>query len=144
MTKPCDVRATADRINDLKSRIHTPVVTLPEPRAQVSNILISLSMSTKHHGYNYLREAVPMIARDPDQAITKELYPAVAAICNRNSRQIERAIRTAIEKAWLKRDDRIWKMYFPPGPDGVIPKPSNAVFISRLAEAIAFRQEENP
>lgn len=141
LTKPCDIRATADRINDLRQRIHTPMVTLPEPRAQTSNILTALSMPSKLDGFKYLREAVPILARNPNQAITKELYPAVAAIFNRNSKQIERSIRSAIEKAWLKRDDRIWKMYFPPDPDGNIPKPSNATFITCLANSISFCRE---
>lgn len=141
MVKPCDIRATADRIQDLTQRIHQPQITHPNPRTQVSNLLIALGILTKLRGYAYLREAILMIAQDPDQPITKVLYPAVGKICGSTKGQVERSIRSAIEKAWLNRDDRVWQMYFPPGSDGIIPKPSNAVFISRIAESLSLQQE---
>lgn len=144
MTKPCDIRATADRISDLTQRIHHPLISTPNPRNQVSNLLISLGIPTKLRGYAYLREAILLMARDPDQMITKVLYPAVGTICGSNKDQVERSIRSAIEKAWLNRDDRIWQLYFPPGADGIIPKPSNALFISRLADSLALQQDVQP
>ncbi len=140
MVKPCDLRATADRINDLTQRLQQPIVSHPDPRTQVSNLLVNLGISTKLRGYAYLREAVLLMARDPEQSITKILYPAVGNICSCNRQQVERSIRSAIEKAWLHRDNRIWQLYFPPGSDGVIPRPSNAVFISRLADCLRLQQ----
>lgn len=141
MIKPCDLRATADRIQDLTQRIHPPLVSRPDPRAYVSNLLVTLGIPTNRRGYTYLREAILLMAQDPDQTVTKVLYPAVGNLCRGNKEQVERSIRTAIEKAWLNRDDRVWQLYFPPGADGIIPKPSNAAFISRLADALNLQQE---
>jgi len=141
MSKPCDIQATADRIGDLTQRIRKPLVSIPDPRTRISNTLVSLGIPTKLRGYTYLREAILLMSRDPDQAITKVLYPAVGNICGSNKDQVERSIRSAIEKAWLNRDDRVWQLYFPPGPDGIIPKPSNAVFISRLADHLILQQD---
>lgn len=141
LVKPCDIRATVSRINDLSQRLHPPQISHPDPRTQVSNLLITLGISTKLRGYAYLRESILIFSRDPDQSVTKILYPAVGSLCGSNREQVERSIRSAIEKAWLNRDDRVWQLYFPPGSDGVTPRPSNAVFISRLAESLTLQQE---
>ena len=93
-------------------------------------------------GYTYLRESIPIYAKDPQQAITKELYPAVAKLCGSSVDQVERAMRTAIERAWKRRDDQIWRLYFTPQSDGSIKKPSNSEFISRLADLLIRQYQE--
>lgn len=138
MRKPCDIPATVARIGDLSQRLLPPVLTLPDPRTNVSNLLLSLGIPTKLHGYNYLREAILLMAKQPGQSITKELYPQVAALCDCEPKHVERSSRSAIHAAWNNRDDRIWKLYFPPGPDGVIPRPSNGGFITRLADSLGL------
>ena len=141
MRKPCDIPATAARIGDLSRQIRTPLVTPPDPQTQVTNLLLSLSVPSKLRGYAYLREAIPMMLKDPDQPITKVLYPAVGAIFGCKGTHVERSIRSAIETAWKQRDDRVWQRYFRVGSDGVIPRPSNAAFISRLADALRLSQD---
>lgn len=141
MRKPCDIAATVARITDLSRRLRPPLVTPPDHRTHVSNLLISLGIPTKLRGYAYLREAVLLMAKKPDQSITKELYPAVAALCGCQSTHVERSIRNAIETAWMHRDDRLWQLHFLPAPDGVIPRPSNAEFISRLADTLRLNQD---
>lgn len=136
MRKPCDIRATVARISDLSQRLLPPLITQPDPRTHVSNLLVSLGIPTKLHGYAYLREAILLMAKDPGQSITKELYPRVSALCRCEPKHVERSSRNAIESAWAHRDDRIWQLYFPPGPDGIIPRPSNGAFISRLADCL--------
>lgn len=141
MRKPCDIPATAARIGDLSRQLHAPAVTRPDPQTNVSNMLLALGIPTKLRGYAYLREAVVLMARNPDQPITKELYPAVASLCGCKHTHVERSIRSAIETAWLHRDDRIWQMYFHPGADGIILRPSNAAFITRLADALRLNPD---
>lgn len=133
MIKPCDVRATVARIRDLSCRLNVPQVTRPDPRSCASNILLTLGVPTKLNGYGYLREAIPLMAKDPGQSITKELYPAVAKLYRCEPKNVERSIRSAIDSAWKKRDERIWGMYFSPNTSGIIQRPTNAEFISRLA-----------
>lgn len=141
MIKPCDIRGTVARINDLSQHVRQPAISSPDSRTCVSNLLVALGVPTKLRGYPYLREAILLMAQNRDQSVTKVLYPTVAAACGDRGKNIERSIRTAIEKAWLRRDDRIWQMYFPPGSDGIIPRPSNAAFISRLADSLLLQQE---
>lgn len=138
MLKPCDVRATVARLSDLTQRLKQPLFTQPDPRTAVSNLLLSLGVPTKLRGYAYLREAVLERMRDPAQSTTKELYPAVAALCCATPIQVERSIRSAIAAAWVRRDEQLWRMYFQPDADGSLPRPTNAAFISRLADSISL------
>lgn len=138
--KPCDVRATADRLQDLSRRIHRSDDCAPDPRTHVSNMLIALGVPTKLHGYVYLREAVLLKADSPLQSITKELYPSVAKICGNTAAHVERSIRTAITTAWENRDEQVWYNYFPPDTGAVLRKPTNGHFISGLADRVQLDQ----
>ena len=142
MMKPCDVHATAARISDLSRRIRPPVLSRPDPRTQVSNLLLTLGIPTKLRGYAYLREAILLMASAPGQSITKELYPAVAAACNCKKDHVERSIRSAIQIAWKNRDEQVWGIYFRPEADGTIPRPSNGTFITRLADSLRLSNSE--
>lgn len=136
MVKPCDVKITAQRIRDLTEHIREPMVVRPDPRTAVSNVLLTLGISTKLHGYAYLREAILEMMNCPGQSMTKELYPAVGKICGVNKNQVERSIRSAIGKAWVNRDETFWRMYFQSASEGKLERPSNAVFISAVADRL--------
>ena len=139
MKKPCDLRATVARLSDLRQRICQSPSDAADPRVHVSNLLVALGVSTKWKGYNCLREAILLMAQERDQSMTKELYPAVAKICGGDPKSVEHTCRIAIEKAWAKRDHKLWQLYFPTdGTDGA-KRPSNRAFISRLADAVRLR-----
>lgn len=136
MVKPCDPAAVATRVADMTQRIRLPLFAHPEPRAQVSNMLLSLGVPTKLRGYGYLREAVLLMAKQPAQSITKELYPAVAAGCGATAAQIERSIRSAVKNSWQRQDDTTWQMYFPTGDAGNHRPPTNSEMITCLADRL--------
>ena len=141
MRRPCDVPSTVARIRDLSCRLKPPLIAQPDPMSQVSNLLLSLGFATRLNGYALVREAILIKALNPRYAITKELYPAVAAACRCDKDHVERSIRSAINNAWKRRDDQVWQNYFYPGPDGQIPRPTNGAFITRLAESLRLSQE---
>lgn len=141
MVKPCDIRATAMRIADLSQHLKPPTVSQPDSRTAVSNILLMLNMPTKLKGFAGTREAVLEFVRDPAQQITKELYPKVAKLYDGNARQVERTIRSAINAAWERRDEQVWRMYFPPDRNGVLRRPSNGAFITGIANHIQMNLE---
>lgn len=141
MLKPCNIRAITTRLEDLVNSRQPRELVRPDPRVTVANLLLVLGIGTNRKGYNCLREAIPIYARDTHQSITKELYPAVAKACNAGPVQVERSMRVAIEKAWLNRDDQIWRLYFSPRADGTIHKPTNSEFISRLADYLILKQD---
>lgn len=136
MRKPCDVQATTARVADLSRRLHAPV-RRQDARAFVCAMLLSLGISTKHDGYLYLQEAILRMADAPEQSITKELYPAVAAVCACNGKLVERSIRSALDVAWKRRESGVWQQYFPSSPK----RPTNAEFISRLAESLRLSRK---
>lgn len=143
MVKPCDIKATVSRLNDLVGRIREPVYSRQDPRSQVSNMLLSLGVPAKLKGYHYLREAILLVMRQPDQSITKELYPAVGAACNAAAEHVERSSRNAIMTAWNRRDVLIWRLYFPAAGSEGDRRPTNTEFITRLADALRINGEEN-
>ena len=105
--------------------------------AQVVHHLRLLGIPTHLDGYRQLCLALPEYAANPQQRLTKELYPAVAALCQCvDGRSVEHSIRKAIRSAWLHRDNAIWRKYFPMGSGGSIPCPTNKAFICRLAELL--------
>ena len=134
--KPCSIEAIASRIRDLSQRLKSQEPR-KDPVSYISSLLLSLDISTKHNGFTYLREAILLMAKDPAQSVTKMLYPEVARICGCHKENVERSIRTALDKAWDKRDPEKWQAYFPNARQ----RPSNAVFISRLAEAFLLDEE---
>ena len=141
MVKPCDVRATVSRLTDICRRVHPPVAVGPDSRAFVSNLLLSLGFATKLKGYGYLREAIVLMAENPNQSITKELYPAVAAVYKKenvriDSSLVERAIRNAIESAWERRNDELWRQYFAADNGGAMRRPSNGTLITRISDIL--------
>ena len=136
MTKPCDVKAVAARLKDLADQMDPAEIAAPDLRTVVSNILLELGFSTKLQGYGYLREAILEMTENPGQSVTKILYPAVGKICAATSIQVERSIRSAINKAWDQRNEALWRLYFPVSADGTVQHPSNAVFIATIADRI--------
>ena len=137
MVKPCDVEAATSRLLELTERLEGPCLTRPDLRTEVSNMLLTLGIATNLRGYSYLRDAILAEIRQPGQQLTKALYPDVGKPYGASGAQVERSIRDAVGKAWLRRNDAVWGQYFPMDASGEIPKPSNAVFICTLSNYIA-------
>lgn len=139
MLKPCQMQALDVRITDFLAQMQEAMPQPPSGDALVANVLMSLGFLPKLDGYSYLVEAIPLYARDPSQAITKELYAAVGAQRRKEASLVERSIRSAIEKAWRDGDKQVWGQYFRCAPDGTVPRPSNGAFIARMAQLLAAR-----
>ncbi len=133
MRKPASLDAVAERLTELNTPVHP---LLPDARTYLSDLLRSLHLSPKHHGFNYLREAIQLRLQNPSDPVTKVLYPAVAEIFGCTGRQVERSIRSALSAAWSHQEDGVWLRYFPAWTK----RPSNAAFISRMAEELYAAQ----
>lgn len=135
--KPCDVQAIAARIDDLSKMLHPPVPKQND-RELVSDLLLSLGLVPKYDGYDYLLEAILRLDREPGQAFTKVLYPAVGKQFCCSGSQVERSIRNALDAAWKRRDDAIWQQYFPPSGR----RPTASAAITRLTEVLGQWKSE--
>lgn len=101
-------------------------------RSAVKCILIQLYVPTDSIGYRCLVITIPMYHDDPEQSLTKEIYPAVAKCLNCFSwKKVEKNIRDAISVAWHDRDIAVWQRFFPKER-----RPSNGEFISRISEIL--------
>lgn len=98
-------------------------------------VLFELGIDTDILGFEYLKRAIGLCCTAPGQMVMNEVYPSVGKMFDAkpNKHQVEQTIRTAITKAWKDRDDQVWRIFFPPDKNGVIQKPSNGEFITRIA-----------
>ncbi len=138
LPKPCQLEALTGHIRDLSARREPAEITQADLRSASANLLLHMGFSSKLDGFSYLQVALPVYAEDMSQAITKELYDAVGKMFNKDQKQVERSIRNAIEIAWRNRDDTLWREYFPTPPGMPVPKPTNGVFISRMATQLTW------
>ena len=124
--KPSSVCVILSRVYDL---IHYGQ-QMPE---DITSQLITLGFRMNLAGAKALCHAIRLMRENPDQSLTKELYPNVARICGTTQQGVERAIRSAIHDAWLHRDESLWRAYFSVTRQGVIKLPTNGDFITRMA-----------
>lgn len=142
MRKPCPVSTVSQRVDDIAHFLKAGRDTSRGSRTQVSDTLLRMGFPSKLRGYGYLREAVLIMAKDPGQSITKELYPAVATQCGASPTQIERSIRNAICTAWQQRDQKVWKTVFPTQGTAAV-RPTNAALICALADRLSLLTPEH-
>lgn len=140
--KPCKVDILAERILDLTEADEPQLLMRFKPRSTVATMLMDLNIPSKRRGFAYLELGIRLYLENPGQALTKTIYPDVAKEFYTQSEAVERAIRQVIHESWDKRNDKMWRMYFCPGREGIIPRPTNAEFISRLAERYKQGLEE--
>lgn len=143
LTKPCAPEALRARVEDFITQLQDAPPQIQQENRLVSQMLLQLHFAPKLGGYSYLCDAIPLYAQDPSQAITKELYVAVGQKHGKDAALVERAIRNAIDKAWREGDPAAWRRYFPCGPDGTVPRPSNGSFITRMAQLCAHPIAQN-
>lgn len=128
--KPCSISSVAMRIEDMAE--HSGDI-----RERTAIILHTLGFSARQNGTKCLPVAFSLYARNPSQALTKELYPAVGKLCDpmATGKKVEKDIRYAIKTAWEIRDPEVWQAYFPQNK-----RPSNGEFLWEIAKAVGIRR----
>lgn len=134
MRRPCGIESVVMRLDDLCSRRGRQAGL-----AFVEDHLRSLEFNQPLLGSRMLPLTVVLFARDPDQSITKEVYPEVARQWGQGAawRKVEKDIRYAIDTAWANGNKEAWAQHL-----RLDHKPSNKEFIARMAELLnAWRTE---
>lgn len=139
--KPCKADILAERIEDMLLEEEPQWIMRLQPRTTVASMLMELNIPSKRRGFTYLEKSIRQYLKQPGQALTKNIYPNVAQAHFTQPEAVERAIRQVVHESWAKRNDKVWRAYFSPGREGIIPRPTNAEFISRLAERYRENQE---
>jgi len=138
--KPCDTAAAAERVHELAVLGKRQITNLVQLRRHVTDVLIQLGISARLQGFDYIREGLIIEVKNPGQRLTKQIYPQIAKICDCDSvEQVERSVRTAIQKAWMNRNEEKWCRYFPLSADGTVKRPTNGDFIKYLAVSLDVR-----
>ena len=111
---------------------------------EVTHLLHDLGVPPHIKGYQYLKDAVMMVVEAPDviNAVTKTLYPTIAAMNNTSSSRVERAIRHAISVTWLRGNTRLMNDMFSYTIRSGAGNPTNSEFVALLAEKIRLSQKK--
>lgn len=103
MVKPADPAILASRIRDSLrvSRLGSQPSPFRDPGDAIGPMLTTFGVAPGTVGYRYLHFAIELAARMENLSgrITTELYPAVARAFHTDQRNVERAIRHAIQTA---------------------------------------------
>lgn len=129
MRMPCSLRAVADRFRDMMKN-HENMQN--DEQKTTANHLQKLGILSSDGGGKQLRVAIPLLAQDPKQKLSCELYPVVASICGSTAYAVERKISRTIQEAWSNREPAAWEEYFPCRKR----YPSNKDFMTTLAKKL--------
>lgn len=107
----------------------------------VTKLIREIGIPAHIKGYQYIREGIMMAVKDPDilNFITKYLYPMIAKKYHTTTSSVERAIRHAIEVAWIRGKLDALEDLFGYNVNSGKGKPTNSEFIALIADK--FRLE---
>ena len=109
---------------------------------KISKLLHDLGVPSHIKGYQYIRESISLLYKDPKiKGITKELYPMVAKSYDTTSSRVERAIRHAIEVSWARGDYDLMEDLFGHSVDYDRAKPTNSEFIATITDKLKLDKE---
>ena len=140
--KPYDMNSLKNKIieiyNSQKNKEELIELSDKGIQIEVTNLLHSLGIPSHIKGYQYIRTAILMVYDNPGfiGGITKQLYPDISIRFNTSIQRVERAIRHAIEVAWLRGDIDLMEEIFGHSVDIDRAKPTNSEFIVTIADKL--------
>ena len=116
----------------------------PNLDGEITDILHEVGVPAHIKGYLYLREAITMVYHNIDilGGITKILYPDVAKKFSTTSSRVERAIRHAIEIAWVRGNVEAISEIFSYTISYNKSKPTNSEFIAMIADRLRLNHSK--
>ena len=160
MIKPFDNNNLLQMINELrnnKSRTNTPLDTRRAVSArsnepfdidtEIATVLHDIGVPAHVRGYQYIREAITLVFNDVEilNSITKGLYPTIAVKYKTTASRVERAIRHAIEIAWVRGNVETITSIFSYTISYNKSKPTNSEFIAMISDnlRLAYKRKTN-
>jgi hypothetical protein len=137
---PCENGVLLETV--LKAAEH-PLPALALPRAEqrlaiAESLLNRLAVPPRLKGRRYMLIASAALACSPalGASYRERLYPYVAGLCDTTPQAVERAVRTAVESAWLQGSLEGIQALFGLSVDAERGKPTNAEFLAMMAQHI--------
>lgn len=150
--KPFNNEMVLNKVREMKKSSETAKLKLTKHPAgekynyenlenDVTDIIHEVGVPAHIKGYQYLRDAILMVIKDPDMlnSITKILYPTIAKENATTPSRVERAIRHAIEVAWSRGNMDIINSLFSYTVSTGKGKPTNSEFIALIADKIRLQ-----
>ena len=111
---------------------------------EIRKLMTEFGLSPHIKGHRYTVSAIRLTLEDANMldAITKELYPAVAEIYDTTASRVERAIRHGVECVWDRGEWETLLQYFGNIVSRTKGKPTNSEFLAQCAIIIRERLEE--
>lgn len=103
---------------------------------KLSALLKECGIPCNVSGYLYLMEGIPLYKLNPQQKITKELYPTLAARFETTDAKVSRAIRHAIDVGFSRCDPETIKRLWGNTVKSQSGRPTNSEFIAFMAEML--------
>lgn len=146
MMKPVDIHQLHQLIVGM-SREHeasSPSDYDPDLDSEITSILHEVGVPAHIKGYMYLREAISMVYNSVEilGSITKVLYPEIAITYGTTSSRVERAIRHAIEIAWVRGNVDAISDIFSYTISYNKSKPTNSEFIAMIADRLRLEHKK--
>ena len=109
----------------------------------ITNLIHEIGVPAHIKGYKYLRDAIALVVKNMDLlgAVTKELYPTIAAMNNTTASRVERAIRHAIELSWNRGKLETLEALFGYTVKTDKGKPTNSEFIAIIADKLRLERK---
>lgn len=113
--------------------------------SNISAILHDIGIPAHIKGYHFLREAITMVYEEFEliSRITKDLYPSVADKYNTTPSRVERAMRHAIEVAFMRGNMDSISLLFGSTVKNSKSKPTNGEFIAMVADKLRIEHKTN-
>ena len=117
------------------------ILSRQELEQAISGFMLELGIPAHLRGYQYLRSAVEMCAKDMELvgSVTKLLYPDLAKLYKTTDQKIERAIRNAIEVSWERGNSALFEQLFGYCNSSEYSRPTNSEYIAAVADYIRLK-----
>ena len=111
------------------------------PEKKVSKLLYDLMLPPSYKGYRYLKDAILMLCDDDYvcTSFTKNIYPVIAEKYGSTSQNIEKNIRSAVNKIYAVNSREDLEKTLGKSPI-IYDKPSNVKFITFCAEKLRLER----
>lgn len=145
MLKPISMEILDKRILDLqKQKDEVKLAQKGALEIEISTLLHDLGIPSNVRGYKYIREAILLLYAHNHltSLITKDIYPEIAKKYETTPSRVERAIRHAIELSWTRGDIALMEDLFGNSIDIERSRPTNAEFLTTLADRFKLNRKE--